>query len=245
MFNACVEWLIAPLSGSLSHQIDPNSYWHGRLMVIAWSLLVPVAIIVARFYKVTPGQNWPTELDNKFWWHMHRYSNIFAVSISIIGIYLVYANNRYVGELRGVHGMLGWLVVLLCFFQLVVTRLRGTKGGPTAPRLDDKGAVIDLYGDHDNMTLKRKIFEYLHKSLGHILWLLALITTFLGMLVADAPRWMFVSIAVWWTFLLLLSIYLQTKGRCLDTYQAIWGIDKNMPGYSHTPIGWGVNRRGD
>ena len=113
MFNTCVEWLITPVSGSLSHQIGPNSYWHGRLMVIAWSLAVPVAIIVARFYKVTPRQNWPTELDNKFWWHMHRYSNIFAVGISLIGIYLVYGNNRYVGELRDTHGMLGWLVFLL------------------------------------------------------------------------------------------------------------------------------------
>jgi hypothetical protein len=77
------------------------------------------------------------------------------------------------------------------------------------------------------------------------LWLLALIVIFLGLLVADAPRWMFISIVFWWACLLLCSIFLQVNERCIDTYQAIWGVDKNLPGSISAPIGWGVNRIGD
>jgi hypothetical protein len=35
--------------------------WHGRLMVLARPLL----IIVARFFIVTPRQNWLRQLDNR------------------------------------------------------------------------------------------------------------------------------------------------------------------------------------
>jgi hypothetical protein len=214
-------------------------------MVIAWCFLIPIAIIVARYFKVMPKQDWPTNLDNKFWWFVHRYFNIFATLISFVGMYLIVENNRYIGEFRSLHAVSGWLVIFLCCIQLLTTCFRGTKGGPTSPRINSQGVVIDLFGDHYYMTSKRIIFEYLHKSLGHILWLLALIVIFLGLLVADAPRWMFISIVFWWACLLLCSIFLQVNERCIDTYQAIWGVDKNLPGSISAPIGWGVNRIGD
>jgi hypothetical protein len=36
------------------------------LMVLAMGLLTPPLIIVARFFKVTPQQDWPRHLDNPF-----------------------------------------------------------------------------------------------------------------------------------------------------------------------------------
>ena len=82
MFNACVEWLIAPLSGSLSHQIDPNSYWHGRLMVIAWSLLVPVAIILW-LYEIYSGKYFKKQLkiaqvslSSRYTWDIRTTNNM-------------------------------------------------------------------------------------------------------------------------------------------------------------------------
>lgn len=73
MFDSVIRWLNTPFSGVLTHTIDSNSFWHGRLMVIAWCFLIPIAIIVARYFKVMPKQDWPTNLDNKFWWFVHRY----------------------------------------------------------------------------------------------------------------------------------------------------------------------------
>jgi hypothetical protein len=38
---------------------------------------------------------------------------------------------------------------------------------------------------------------------------------------------------------------LQIRGRAVDTYQAIWGPDLDLPGNRMKPIGFGVRRRGD
>ena len=59
-----LEWLLAPLSGAATHSLAPWAYWHARLMVLGWAVLLPVGVLVARFYKVTPQQDWPRELDN-------------------------------------------------------------------------------------------------------------------------------------------------------------------------------------
>ena len=54
-----LQWLSQPISGAPVHAIAPEFAWHGRLMVLAWSLAVPTAVLLARFFKVTPGQRWP------------------------------------------------------------------------------------------------------------------------------------------------------------------------------------------
>ena len=53
------SWLTTPISGAAAHALELPLAWHGRLMVLAWAIGVPVAILLARFYKVTPTQRWP------------------------------------------------------------------------------------------------------------------------------------------------------------------------------------------
>jgi hypothetical protein len=38
-------------------------------------------------------------------------------------------------------------------------------------------------------------------------------------------------------------VSLQRAGRCIDTYQAIWGLDPDLPGNRRRPIGFGIVRR--
>src|SRR5258707_3144979 len=71
-FAGCSNWLFVPISGVPEHHILPSVAWHGRLMVLAWAILMPAAFVVARFYKITPGQDWPRRLDNPFWFVTHR-----------------------------------------------------------------------------------------------------------------------------------------------------------------------------
>jgi hypothetical protein len=59
-----MEWLLTPISGATDHAIAPWAAWHGRLMVLSWSFLLPVGMLAARYFKVTPGQDWPHVLDN-------------------------------------------------------------------------------------------------------------------------------------------------------------------------------------
>ena len=42
--------------------------------------------------------------------------------------------------------------------------------------------------------------------------------------------------------LLMVAVRLQRAGRCIDTYQAIWGPDPCHPGNSRGVIGWGIRR---
>ena len=67
-----IDWLLAPIDPARGHEVAAAVAWHGRLMVLAWGLLFPLGIFAARFFKVTPGQDWPARLDNKAWWHGHR-----------------------------------------------------------------------------------------------------------------------------------------------------------------------------
>ena len=63
-----------------------------------------------------------------------------------------------------------------------------------------------------------------------------------GLLLADAPRWMPLALGLWWLSLLGLAWQWQKQGRCIDTYQAIWGPDARHPGNHLPPIGWGIRR---
>jgi hypothetical protein len=92
------------------------------------------------------------------------------------------------------------------------------------------------------MTTYRVWFERIHKGMGWMSVFLAIVVIGLGMLLADVPRWMPMVMVIWWAGLLALAWRWQKKGRCIDTYQAIWGPDPRHPGNRVPPIGWGIRR---
>lgn len=242
MIEAALAWLAAPISGATEHVIAPAVAWHARLMVAAWAIAVPLAILIARFYKVTPRQKWPDELDNTFWWHSHRRLNYAALAATALGLWLVWGASARSDALFRIHTLAGWSVLVLAVVQLLGAHLRGSKGGPTAPRLAADGSIIDLHGDHYDMTPQRVWFERVHKAAGYAALVLAVCTIVAGLALADAPRWMWLVIGLWWLSLFVVAARLQVAGRCLDTYQAIWGPDARHPGNARKPIGWGVRR---
>lgn len=232
--TSLLHWLVTPLSGASEHMIDPQVFWHARLMVLAWGVCLPLGVLVARYLKVTPHQDWPRVLDNKFWWHGHRalqYTGVLAMSI---GLGLVWrASDAPVISVTGLHRWLGWMVLVLGWSQMLGGILRGSKGGPTAPQ---------MAGDHYDMSRWRVVFEHLHKTLGWVALILAVAVIVLGLITADAPRWMLGALLAWWAVLLAGAAWLQARGCCIDTYQAIWGTDPDMPGLQRKPIGWGIRR---
>jgi len=229
-----LDWLASPLSGATQHTLESPVYWHGRLMVLAWGGCLPLGALVARYLKVSPRQDWPRVVDNKFWWHAHRslqYTGVLAMSL---GLWLVWrSSDAPFFSATGVHRSLGWLVLVLGWSQVVAGILRGSKGGPTS---------MEMAGDHYDMSRWRVGFEYLHKSLGWLAIALAIVVMTLGLVSADAPRWMLCGLLGWWAVLLAAAAWLQRRGCCIDTYQAIWGTDPALPGLQRKPIGWGVRR---
>lgn len=229
------EWLLAPIDPSRGHALSDAVAWHGRLMVLAWCVLLPAGVMMARFWKLAPGQKWPEEADNKLWWRAHlmlQYSGGLAVAgaMTLVGLG---------GALpRGVHTRLGWCVAGLLAAQFISGWLRGTKGGPAAAATGGSPR-----GDHYDMTSRRRLFERTHKAAGYIALATAIAAVASGLWLANAPRWMWLAVGVWWIALSGVAFVWQRQGRAIDTYQAIWGPDLSHPGNSRKPIGWGVRRR--
>jgi hypothetical protein len=224
-FQPIVNWWMLPLSGAATHDIAPLVSWHARLMVLAWSVMIPLGVLAARFYKVTPWQDFPARLDNPFWWHTHRALQYSGVVLGLVAAAFIWGRD---GDLSAAvsaavsaknwHVLCGYALLALGLLQIIGAHLRGTKGGPT-----DVALGLPMAGDHFCMTPRRRIFEYLHKGMGYAALALTLLTTALGLVLADAPRWMPLVIGLWWLLLVGIFAAMQKRGRAVDTYTAIWG----------------------
>jgi hypothetical protein len=228
-----MQWFLMPLSGASTHHVDGWVMWHARMMVVAWAVLLPLGAIVARFFKITKRQHWPQRLDNPTWWHAHRALQYSGVVLMLMGVAIAWGKGAQATSIASLHTYLGWFVVTLGALQVLGGWLRGSKGGPTEPQ---------LRGDHYDMTTHRLWFERFHKMCGWFAVFIAIVTVVLGLVVADAPRWMAVLLVVWWLSLFCLSVQMQRAGHCVDTYQAIWGPDSVHPGNQKKLTGWGVRR---
>ena len=232
-FESTLTWWMAPLSGATTHDLPTWTVWHARLMVMAWAVLLPLGVLAARYFKVTPQQDWPRVVDNRAWWNAHRGLQYAGIVVMLIGAALAYGQGTSASTAATAHAWLGWLLVGLGAFQIVGAWLRGSKGGPGEP---------EPRGDHYDMTPHRRTFERLHKGGGWLAIGLAVCTIGLGLVTADAPRWMPLVLAAWWLALAVLAWRWQRAGRCIDTYQAIWGPSPAHPGNLVAPTGWGIRR---
>ncbi|MFK7750987.1 MAG: cytochrome b561 domain-containing protein [Sedimentitalea sp.] len=230
-----LDWLLAPMDAARAHGVGWHLSWHARIMVLAWGVMVPFGIFVARYFKVAPGQDWPRKLDSRFWWNTHRVCQYGACALMVVGLTLI-LNAPPVGS-TGPHVYLGWSVLALALVQITGGLLRGTKGGPTEPASDGS-----LHGDHFDMTPRRLWFEYVHKTAGYAALALSGATILSGLWQANGPNWMWLALMGWWGGLIAASVRLQRRGMAIDTYQAIWGPDPSLPGNQRAPIGLGITR---
>ncbi len=229
------EWLLQPLISDRAHQLTEAQQWHARLMFVAWGVLAPMSVLIARFFKVLPTQDWPRQLDSQLWWRTHWVGQSLAVVCSFIALVFVYTL-----EFQSLHARIGYTVLSLAIVQVALGFFRGSKGGPTAPQSNG-----NLAGDHYDMNLRRRLFELMHKSLGYGLLAMSMAAISVGLWQVNAPRWMCIAITLWWSLLAIAFIMLQRKGFAIDTYQAIWGPDSRHPGNNMPPAGWGMRRLSD
>ncbi len=229
-----MDWLLAPIDLSRAHDVPATLSWHARSMVVAWTVLVPLGVLSARYLKVTPRQNWPHELDNRTWWHLHRLFQYSAGVFMLVGLGLAFARPDVVASLTQnawLHRALGWVVIALAASQFITAILRGTKGGPTAPAPDGS-----LRGDHYDMTRRRVLFEFFHKNAGRLALILSVPVVISGLWQLNAPHWMWVVIGLWWVALCFAVAWAERRIGVRDTYQAIWGPDPVHPGNRPTDL---------
>ena len=225
------EWLISPIDAGRAHDMGTLLSWHGRFMVLAWGICAPLGVVVARYLKVLPWQDWPRQLDSQVWWVLHRVLQYGATALTVIALIVILFEGREYAA--ATHRLLGYLVVALTVAQVLGGWLRGSKGGPTEP---------SRAGDHFDMTPRRLVFEYVHKICGYAALLVSGAAILTGLWLANGPVWMWLCLGLWWLALAVVAAVLQRRGWAVDTYQAIWGPDPALPGNRTPPIGIGVRR---
>jgi hypothetical protein len=229
-----IDLLLAPIDPSRAHDVSAGMAWHGRFMVIGWGVLCPLAIVIARYFKISARQAWPQELDNHLWWRAHWMGQMLAMGLSAIALALILVTPTDGGT--SLHRGVGYLILAFGAMQLLSGLFRGSKGGPHE-------AI--LHGDHFDMTLHRRAFERLHRTVGYSALALAAFAILSGMWAANAPIWMWAVIGGWWSALVTATVWLQLQGRAYDTYQAIYGPDPDLPGNRIGQQGWATVRPGD
>ncbi len=231
-----LDWLLSPIDATRAHGIGVALSWHARLMVLSWGVLTPTAILIARFYKIRPRQKWPQELDNRVWWNAHYIGQTASFLTACVAMLLILVSGQNPGEARW-HPILGYLIMSLGALQIVSGIFRGSKGGP-----DEVQCGGSLRGDHYDMTRRRLMFEFVHKTVGYTTLGLIVFALLTGLWAANAPNWMWLAIGGWQVLLLGIGVRLQRQGRAYDTYQAIWGPDPEHPGNARPKQGIGVVR---
>ncbi len=192
---------------------------HAVLMSIAWLILLPAGVLIARFFKTT--KNWPGELDNQAWWHGHRWLNYTGTGLATLGVLMMWST---IGgpDLAGWHGWMGLTATVLGWLQVISAWLRGSKGGPTDVGADPADPST-WRGDHFDMTLRRRRFEAWHKHLGYVALLLALLAAWQGLESLAAPLWMAVLPWLAASLFAILFLLFTRQGRHINTHAAIFG----------------------
>ena len=70
-----LDWLRAPLHTGPLDDVNPVDFWHGVLMGTAGAVLVPVAVLAARYWKIVPGQDWPRIINHRGWQRVHGHGS--------------------------------------------------------------------------------------------------------------------------------------------------------------------------
>lgn len=201
--------------------------FHAALMLLAWGALLPLGIVIARYFKVLRSQDFPRELDNRFWWNWHRILQYGGVLVATVALLPVLRAHR--DGITHWHAAAGFVALALGYLQVLGGVLRGSTGGP----VDADGRPnppAKIRGDHYDMTRRRRLFEFAHKKGGYLAALAGGIAIALGMNTVGAPPLVWLAFAAWLCALAVWFAWLQKSGRWVDTYIAIWGPDERHPG---------------
>ena len=123
---------------------------HGILMILAWSLLIPGGIFVARFTKQALGV---------WWFRLHWGSMLLGLFFTIVGFALA-VSAKTTRHFTGVHNAMGLTVFIVAILQTVL-------GQWINVRFDPKRTEIPWS-------------DRVHWYMGRLLYLAALVNVFLG-----------------------------------------------------------------
>lgn len=204
---------------------------HAALMLTAWGLLIPAGGVVARYFKVMPGQDFPRVVENLTWWRWHRGLQYGGTALATVALGVILSETG--GRFDTLHGRCGLAVMMLGWLQVVSGLLRGTKGGPTDSRANPLEPAT-WRGDHYDMTPRRHAFEAWHKPVGWAVVMLAGATVILGLQLVSSPAWLLFVVGALQAAACASIIDGVARHRWVGTYTSLWGPDPRHPGNRST-----------
>jgi hypothetical protein len=214
----------------LGRTIEVHWTYHAVLMTFAWLFLVPLCILVIRFGKPRPtfsGLKRKVAIYHREWWWFsaHKYGMIVAMLLSLGGgIVAIAVSNGFSGT---VHSVFGILAITLGVVQIMAGWLRGRHGGKYYYTADPNDPST-WFGDHYNMTLRRRIFEAYHKNAGYFAAFCALAAVASGLMQYPLP-WLLAAVIALFVLVLVCAAVLDFKGLKYDGYKAAHGTDPEHP----------------
>ncbi len=214
----------------LGRTIPARWEYHAILMVSVWFVLVPLCILVIRFGKPKPtetGLHRKVSIRHLEWWwfSVHKYGLIVAITMALAGAVVAIA---VIGGYSGtLHSFFGIGTIVLGCLQIAGGWLRGNHGGKNYYSADPNDPKT-WFGDHYNMTTRRRIFEAYHKTAGYFVFFFASCAVLTGVIQFPIP-WLleFVVAMVLLTF--AAAIVLEYKGYRYDGYRAAHGYTMDAP----------------
>lgn len=216
--------------GFLAQTIEIHWHFHAYLMVFVWIFMVPLCILAIRFGKPRPtatGLHRKVAWYNPEWWWFttHKYGLALAMLLSFAGgVVAITVSKGYSGT---VHATFGILAVTLGVIQVVAGAVRGKHGGKNyyTAKPDDPAT---WFGDHYNMTTRRRIFEAYHKNAGYIAGWCALGAVGTGLMQYPMP-WLLGITLFLLTVVAITAIVCDYIGIRYDGYRAAHGVDPEAP----------------
>lgn len=141
---------------------DPAKPTHAVLMAVSWGVLLPVGVVIAKFYRAMEPRTGP-----KAWWFVrHQAFQYAGVLLSIAGFIAgIYYKRTAAAHFVSVHAKLGLAVMIGGMLQPLNAFIRPKPGAPY-----------------------RTIWSLAHKSIGYGAVLLTVPTIFYGMRLYAFPN---------------------------------------------------------
>ena len=219
-----LDWLNTPLHAGPLDDVNPVDFWHGVLMGTAGAVLVPVAVLAARYWKIVPGQDWPRIINHRGWQRVHGLCGVAAMLCLVVGVAMAFQGMSLPSHLAHPHAWTGWGIMAVLLLLVINIALRGSIGGPGRHQPRTLVHLHDVPGDHYDMTRRRRIFERAHRWLGYGLMLALFANVMTGYWHVNVPRGLAVATLAWWACLALMA---WRWGLSMATRRAgapAWGI---------------------
>ncbi len=193
---------LAPSGGQCKPVFINMIMLHGIFMVLSWGILLQWGAFIARYLRH----------KDPLWFKLHRAIQVSGVVLSFLGLIfgIVSVGN---GHFRFAHGALGLVVTILGLQQPFNALIR--------PHKPEDGA---------EKTTKRFIWEFLHKNIGRLALLIAIVQISMGLFLALAHTAIW---ALWYAYVILLII-------CYIVAE-VFKICKGMNGSQSQKVGLSLN----